>query len=55
MWIVEKKVGIFVHYLTLSNKFQPGIEKANKFTSEEMAKTMAKVYGGKVRQLDKSE
>ena len=27
-WIVEKKVGIFTHYLTLSNKFQPGIEKA---------------------------
>lgn len=55
MWIVEKKVGIFVHYLTLSNKFQPGIEKANKFTSPEMAKTMAKVHGGTVRQLNESE
>ncbi|MDJ0590718.1 MAG: hypothetical protein QNJ72_12075 [Pleurocapsa sp. MO_226.B13] len=54
MWIVEKKVGIFVHYLTPIGKFQPGIEKANKFTSQEMAKTMAKVHGGVVRQLPDS-
>jgi hypothetical protein len=48
MWIVEKKVGIFLHYLTPSGKFQPGIEKANKFVSLEMANTMAKVHGGVV-------
>ena len=52
MWIVEKKVGIFVHYLTPSGKFQPGIEKANKFVSQEMARTMAKVHGGSIRQLN---
>ncbi len=52
MWIVEKKVGIFVHYLTPSNKFQPGIEKANKFVSQEMARTMARVHGGVVSQLN---
>lgn len=55
MWIVEKKVGIFTHYLTLSGKFQPGIEKANKFVSKQMAESMAKVHGGVVRQLDRSE
>ena len=52
MWIVEKKVGIFVHYLTSSGKFQPGIAKANKFLSWEMAKIMAKNHGGVVRQLN---
>ena len=51
MWIVEKKVGIFVHYLTSLGKFQPGIDKASKFVSQEMAQTMAKVHGGTVRQL----
>ena len=50
MWIVEKKVGIFTHYLTLSNKFQPGIEKAHKFALKEMAEIMAKSHGGVVRQ-----
>ncbi len=55
MWIVEKKVGIFTHYLTYSGKFQPGIERANKFASVEMAEIMAKTHGGVVRQLDKSE
>ncbi|MGK7896933.1 MAG: hypothetical protein AB4372_25800 [Xenococcus sp. (in: cyanobacteria)] len=40
MWIIEKKVGIFVHYLTLSGRFQPGIEKARQFPSLEMAKVM---------------
>ena len=54
MWIVEKKVGIFVHYLTPSGKFQPGKDRANKFVSFEMAETMAKVHGGVVRQLNKS-
>ena len=49
MWIVEKKVGIFVHYLTSSGLFQPGIDKASKFTSEETARTMAKIHGGIVR------
>ena len=52
MWIVEKKVGIFTHYLTLSNKFQPGIEKANKFASQETAKIMAKAHGGLVRKIE---
>lgn len=51
MWIVEKKVGIFIHYLTHSGKFQPGIEKANKFSSIQMAEIMAKIHGGTVRQL----
>ena len=55
MWIVEKKVGIFTHYLTLSNKFQPGIEKAKHFPSKQMAESMVKVHGGTVRQLNRSE
>ena len=55
MWIVEKKVDIFTHHLTLSNKFQPGIEKANKFASKQMAESMVKVHGGTVRQLNRSE
>lgn len=52
MWIVEKKVGIFIHYLTPSGSFQPGIEKAHRFMSQEMAQTMAKIRGGMVRQLE---
>lgn len=52
MWIVEKKVGIFTHYLTYSGNFQPGIEKAKKFPSLEMAKIMATTHGGVVRQLN---
>ena len=55
MWIVEKKVGIFIHYLTLSGRFQLGIEKARKFPSWEMAKVMAKTHGGVVRQLNNRE
>ena len=55
MWIVEKKVGIFTHYLTLSNKFQPGIKKAHKFASKEMAEIMAKSHGGVVRQLGRTD
>ena len=55
MWIVEKKVGIFTHYLTLSGKFQPGMEKANKFASKEMAEIMAKSHGGVVRQLGRTD
>ena len=55
MWIVEKKVGIFIHYLTPSGKFQPGKDRANKFVSLEMAESMAKVHGGVVRQFNKSE
>ena len=51
MWIIEKKVGIFTHYLTYSGNFQPGIEKAKKFPSVEMAKIMAKAHGGVVRQI----
>lgn len=48
MWIVEKKVGIFIHYLTSSGKFKPGINLARKFASKEMAETMAKIHGGVV-------
>jgi hypothetical protein len=55
MWIVEKKVGIFIHYFSLNGKFQPGIEKANKFASKEMAEIMVKVHGGVVRQLNENE
>ncbi len=55
MWIVEKKVGIFIHYLTHSNKFQPGKDRANKFASKEMAKIMAKSHGGVVRQLGRTD
>ncbi|MEL6440504.1 MAG: hypothetical protein AAFQ80_14755 [Cyanobacteria bacterium J06621_8] len=55
MWIVEKKVGIFTHYLTLSGKFQPGIDKANKFISQQMAEIMVKVHGGTVRKLNESQ
>ena len=50
MWIVEKKVGIFLHYLTPSGTFQPGKDRANKFASKEMAEIMAKIHGGVVRQ-----
>ena len=53
MWVVEKKVGIFTHYLTLSGRFQPGIYKASKFASKQMAETMVKVHGGTVRKLDR--
>ena len=55
MWIVEKKVGIFTHYLNLSGEFQPGIEKANKFASKQMASAMVKVHGGVIRQLDRTD
>ena len=54
MWIVEKKVGIFTHYLTVSGRFQPGIEKAKYFTSKQMAEAMAKVHGGVVCQLNEN-
>ncbi|MDJ0681018.1 MAG: hypothetical protein AB4372_00650 [Xenococcus sp. (in: cyanobacteria)] len=54
MWIVEKKVGIFTHYLTLSGRFQPGMEKAKHFTSKQMAEAMARVQGGVVRQLNEN-
>ncbi|WP_172657312.1 hypothetical protein [Myxosarcina sp. GI1] len=50
----RKKVGIFTHYLTASGKLQPGKEKANKFSSLQMAETMAKIHGGTVRQLNNS-
>jgi hypothetical protein len=55
MWIVYKQIGIFTHYLTISGIFQPGIEKANRFVSKEMADAMAKTHGGTVRQLDTTE
>ena len=51
MWIVEKKVGIFTHYLTLSGKFQPGIEKAKHFNPRQMVESMVKVHGGTMREL----
>jgi hypothetical protein len=52
MWIVYKQVGIFTHYLTLSGKFQPNIERARKFSSKEMAEIMAKKHGAIVRQAN---
>ena len=55
MWIVEKKVGIFTHYLTFSGKFKPGIDKANKFASKPMAEAMVKMHGGTVRELNENE
>jgi hypothetical protein len=55
MWIVEKKVGIFTHYLSLSGKFQPGIDKAKYFNSKQMAESMVKVCGGTVRELKDSQ
>ncbi|GAB4539935.1 MAG: hypothetical protein Tsb0014_30770 [Pleurocapsa sp.] len=55
MWIIEKKVGVFVHYLTLGGKFQPGIERANKFASKEMAEIMVKLHGGTIRQLNQND
>lgn len=51
MWIVYKPVGIFTHYLNSSGTFQPGIERARKFLSQEMAEIMAKKHGGKVQPL----
>ncbi len=53
MWIVSKQVGVFSHYLTTANVFQPGMERANKFVSKEMAEIMAKKYGGVVQSLTK--
>ena len=44
-----------IHYLTPSGKFQPGIERAHKFASKEMAEIMVKVHGGVVSQINKSE
>ena len=55
MWIVEKKVGIFTHYLTLSGKFQPGIDKAKHFNSKQMAESMVRVHGGTVREINESK
>jgi hypothetical protein len=46
MWVITKKVGIFTHYLTAAGIFQPGIERANRFASQEMAEIMAKKHGG---------
>ena len=51
VWVIEKKVGIFSHYFISPGKFQPGIEKAKKFASRDMAQIMAKAHGGVVRQL----
>jgi hypothetical protein len=51
-WVVCKQVGLFTHYLTSSGIFQPGIEKANKFVSHEMAEAMAKKHGATVKNSD---
>jgi hypothetical protein len=51
MWIVYKQVGVFTHYLNSAGKFQPGIERANKFISKEMADIMAKNHGGTVKEV----
>jgi hypothetical protein len=55
MWIVYKKVGIYTHYLTASGNFQPGLEKANKFASREMAEIIAKNKGGAVGELKQKD
>ncbi len=55
IWIVEKKVGLFVHYLTSNGKFQPGKDRAKLFASKEMAEIMVKIHGGVVRQLHEGE
>ncbi|WP_175561072.1 hypothetical protein [Hydrococcus rivularis] len=52
MWIVCKQVGLFTHYLTPSGTFQPGLERASKFVSQQMAEIMAKKHGGVARQLE---
>jgi hypothetical protein len=52
MWIVYKQVGLFTHYLTLSGKFQPLLEQARKFPSQQMAEIMAKKYGGSIRKVN---
>jgi hypothetical protein len=49
MWLVCKQVGLFVHYLTPEGIFQPGLIRARKFPSLEMAEIMAKKHGGVVR------
>ncbi|MEG3439534.1 hypothetical protein V0288_20570 [Pannus brasiliensis CCIBt3594] len=46
MWIISKKVGVFTHYLTNTGTFQPGIERASKFPSKEMADILARKHGG---------
>jgi hypothetical protein len=51
MWIVYKQVGIFTHYLSAGNTFQPVIERASRFPSQQMAEIMAKKHGAAVRQL----
>lgn len=51
MWIVSKSVGIFTHYLSVGGVFQPIADKASYFPSKEMAESMAKIHGGKVKSL----
>ncbi len=55
MWIIYKQVGLFTHYLNLSGQFQPGLERAKKFPSQQMAEAMAQIHGGRVRQLNKGD
>jgi hypothetical protein len=51
MWVITKKVGVFTHYFTAAAVFQPGIDRANKFASQEMAEIMAKKHGGTVTKV----
>ena len=51
MWIVYKQVGAFTHYLTPAGIFQPGIERAGRFSSQQMAEIMAKKHGAAIRQI----
>jgi hypothetical protein len=51
MWIIYKQVGVFTHYLTPAGIFQPGIERASRFSSQQMAEIIAKKHGGAVRQV----
>lgn len=52
MWVVWKQVGLFTHYLTLAGMFQPGLEKARRYSSQEMAEIMIGKYGGKLHYLE---
>ncbi|GAB4237650.1 MAG: hypothetical protein Kow0049_23670 [Stanieria sp.] len=52
MWIIYKQVGLFTHYLDSSGSFQPVLEKARKFPSEQMAEIMAKQHGGLIRKVN---
>jgi hypothetical protein len=55
MWIISKSVGVFTHYLTTAGTFQPGLDRAKKFASKEMAEIMAQKHGGTVTKIARIE